>query len=139
MTKQPEPTVEPEAGASANQQPEPEGRDSRRDEHTRQRLREVESERDALCQRLDARDQDRVRQIAQRVRGERGMALFSDFDLAALRNADGDVDEALVQQAVEPIRAALEEGRVTHHGDLGPRKTTGASRASWGEVIGRGR
>jgi hypothetical protein len=44
--QQPEPIGEPEAGASADQQPEPEGREARRDAHTRERLREVESERD---------------------------------------------------------------------------------------------
>jgi hypothetical protein len=46
--QQPEPIAEPEARASADQQPEPEGREARRDAHTRERLREVESERDRL-------------------------------------------------------------------------------------------
>jgi hypothetical protein len=135
MTEQPEPTVEPEVEPQAEQQPE--GRDQRRDAHTRERLREVESERDQLRERLDARDRRHVQWVAQEVLGERGLALFTDYDLDALRGDDGDVDEALVQQAVEP-RLALEEGRAVHHGDLGPRKTRPASSAStWAKVIGK--
>jgi hypothetical protein len=119
------------------EEPEPETRQERRDQHVRQQLREVEAERDALRQRIDARDRASVESAAKAALGERGSSLFS-YDLAALRDDDGNLDPELVEQAIEPVRAALDEGRVQHHGDMGARRTAPTRKgASWDQLLGR--
>jgi hypothetical protein len=98
----------------------------------------VEAERDALQQRLDTRDRAEVDAAARRELGEHGASLFS-YDLADLRDEDGNLDPEAVDDAIAPVKQALEEGRQVHHGDLGPRRTPQQPRATWGQVLSSGR
>jgi hypothetical protein len=134
----------PEPEAQPAQQPEgtepeqqPESRQERRDVHVREQLRTVEAERDQLRERLDARDRASVLATAKASLGEKGAALFS-YDLDALRDPEtGDLDPAKVEQAIEPVRAALDEGRQSHHGDMGTRQNIPNGRkATWDQLIG---
>ncbi len=117
---------------------QPETRQDRRDGHVRERLKEVETERDTLRTRLDSRDVATVTTMAKAVLGEHGAGLFT-FNVADLRNEDGDLDADLVAEAMRPLRMALEEGRVSHHGDMGVKATVKRAGPTWGQVIGKSR
>lgn len=117
---------------------QPESRQERRDGHVRERLREVEAERDQLRQRLDARDKAQVEALAVAVLGDAGAKLFTVPDLATVRDDDGNLDADYVAELLAPVKAALEEGRTIHHGDMGARKqSAGAPRVTWDQLLQR--
>ena len=126
MTEQPTEPVEPEEQPSSSpvadakgEPPDEPTRQQRRDHHVRQQLREVEQERDTLRSRLDARDRAQVEAMAKAVLGEAGAKLFAVPDLGDLRDEDGNLDADAVAELLAPVKAALEEGKVQHHGDMG--------------------
>jgi hypothetical protein len=126
--------VEPEQHDESS---EGSNRQERRDGHVRERLREVEQERDGLRERLDSRDRAEVEAKAKAVLGELGMALFS-YTLDDLRDPEsGNLDPERVEEALAPVKAALDEGRQVHHGDMGARQTTKGKSASWDQLLQR--
>lgn len=122
-------------GTTSSEDVEPgQSRQERRDAHVREQLKAVEAERDRLREQLDARDRAFVDTEAVRVLGAKGAALFR-YEITDLRDESGHVDPVKVDDALKPLAEALAEGRQVHHGDMGPRTSAPAGRATWGQLI----
>lgn len=101
----------------------------------RRRLRDAETQRDALSGRVERLQ----RTEAERVAGQhlaQGSDLFLFAELGELLDDDGEVDETKVREAAKRA-AAARPGLGHHRADLGQgaRESAGAP-AAWSSVIG---
>ena len=103
----------------------------------RRRLRETESERDGLRERLDARDRADAERIAAQVMGDGRDLWVAGVELAALRDDDGALSPDLVNQAVERTLSDRPHWRraPTVSFDGGARTTPPSGPPSFGEAL----
>jgi hypothetical protein len=117
MTEQPpEPTAAGPHGPVATQMPEPTPEPETTPEATddlaalrreaagyRRRLREAESERDALREQVDARDRADAERLASKAMASGADLWVAGVELASLRDEDGALDPQRVESAAAEV------------------------------------
>jgi hypothetical protein len=127
-----EPMIEPTEPQEG--EVEQEGRGDRRDQRTRERLREIEAERDRLAERVTAYQRREYERLAATVVPASALQLMPD---EVPLTEDGEVDsDAVIERAAE-LRDTLREATGSHpHADLGVKsRPAGKPAPSWGSMI----